>query len=145
MKRMRILIGGIECEAELFEDKAPDTVAALWAQLPFVDRTYHVANSGQAWRTATQRPLLPSSHPVENLADRLGPGDIIYHYRGANQVVGFCYGKARWYDPGAKPLDVALIGKIDRNLDDFVRVSSRILYDGNLTVWLSRADSAQRS
>ncbi|MDE3111329.1 MAG: DUF3830 family protein [Chloroflexota bacterium] len=140
-KRMRILTGGIECEAALFEDKAPDTVRALWEQLPFVDRTYHVANSGQAWRTATQRPLLPVAHPVENVADRLGAGDIIYWYKGGvNQIVAFCYGKARWYLPGAKPVDAALIGKIDKGLDGFVRVSSRILYDGNLTAWFSRAE-----
>ncbi len=143
-RRMRILIGEIECEAELFEDRALDTVSALWEQLPFVDRTYHVANSGQAWRTSAQHGLVPSSHPVENLADRLSAGDIIYHYRGGNHVIGFCYGKARWYLPGAKPLDVALIGKIDKNLAEFVRVSSRILYDGNLTVWCSRAEGIGR-
>jgi hypothetical protein len=109
--------------------------------LPFADRTYHVANSGQAWRTASQHHLVPATHPVENLADRLGPGDIIYFFSyPANQVIGFVYGQARWYNPGAKPIDVALVGKIDTNLDEFVRVSSRVLYDGNLTFWVSRVE-----
>lgn len=139
-KRMKITIGGITCEAELFEDKAPDIVAALWNELPFVDRTYHVANSGQAWRTSSNHDLVPKEHPVENLADRLGPGDIIYWFTGdVNRVIGFAYGQARWYSPGAIPVDVSQIGKIDRNLDEFVRVSSRVLYDGNLTVWFDKA------
>src|ERR1700730_12895190 len=49
VKRVRGLVGGVTAEGQLFEDKAPQTVAALWSRLPILDRTIHTRWSGDAW------------------------------------------------------------------------------------------------
>jgi hypothetical protein len=141
-KRLKIVIGGVTAEASLLEEQAPKTVGALWEELPFVDRTIHVAWSGSAWRTEQNHELLPADAPVENVGDQLTSGDIIYYpgYRAKLIKVGFCYGNAKWLAPFGVPIDVAVIGKIDRNLDGFERVCRRILPDGPTTVWLSRLE-----
>ncbi len=33
-QRIRVRVGGVTAEGQLFEDKAPRTVAALWSRLP---------------------------------------------------------------------------------------------------------------
>lgn len=143
MKRITIKIGGIEAEASLFEDKAPKTVAAVWERIPFVDRTVQVRWSGDAWRTAGRYEVLPKDHPVENPGGQLSAGDIIYYYTGdLNKVIGFVYGKAQWLAPFMKPVEVSVIGKIDKNLDEFVRVCDRIIFDGPLTVWVARKEGS---
>lgn len=142
-KRIRILIGGITAEAALYEDKAPQTVAALWEKLSLVDRTIHVAWSGSAFRTEQNYALRPASATVENARNDLEPGDVIF-YPGHNVgllKVGFCYGDAHWLAPFGAKIDVALIGKIDTNFSEFRRVADRILADGPLTFWVSRIGS----
>ena len=139
-KRITILIGGITAEAALYDDQAPRTVAALWERLPIVDRTIHVAWSGSAFRTEGNHELQPAGAPVENSRNDLEPGDIIF-YPGHKQnliKVGFCYGEAHWLAPFGEKIDVALIGKIDRNFAEFERVAQRILADGPLTFWVDR-------
>lgn len=139
-RRIKILIGGIIAEAALFEEKAPQTVAALWKTLPFVDRTIHVAWSGAAFRTEQNYELVPEGTPVENPRNDLERGDIIFYpgHRVRLLKVGFCYGEAHWLAPFGEKIDVSLIGKIDTNLAEFERVSQRILADGPLTFWVSR-------
>ena len=141
-KRIKIIVGGITAEASLHEDKAPKTVTALWNELPFVDRTVHVAWSGSAWRTEQNHELQPASAPVENATNRLTSGDIIFYPGHALKLtkVGFCYGNAQWLAPFGVMVDVALIGKVDRNLAEFERVCRRILPDGPMTAWVSRID-----
>lgn len=140
---MRILIGGITAEATLYDDKAPQTVAALWEKLPFADRTIHVAWSGSAFRTEQNYALRPAGAPVENARNDLDPGDVIF-YPGHDVgllKVGFCYGDAHWLAPFGVKIDVALIGKIDTGFSEFRRVADRILADGPLTFWVSRIGS----
>lgn len=140
-RRMRIVLdGSIECSAELFDDKAPRTVAALWERLPLDERTIQVRWSGSAWRTEGNYQLLPKGSPVENVADRLSAGDIIY-YPGSTLVkVGIAYGPAKWYNPFAEPIDVALIGKIDKNLDAFTKRCEDIILEGPLAIRFSRLE-----
>jgi hypothetical protein len=138
-KRIRIRIGGIEAEAALLEDKAPKTVAAIWNAIPFTDRTVQVRWSGDAWRTQGRYEFFPKDTPVENLGGKLTKGDIIYYYTGdQNKVIGFCYGKAQWLAPYMVPVDVCVVGKIDKGLEDFSRVCERIIFDGPLTVMVDR-------
>ncbi len=140
-KRMRVVLdGNIVCAAALFEDRAPKTVAALWERLPLEDRTIQVRWSGDAWRTEQNYQLLPKGAPVENVADRLGPGDIIY-YPGSSLVkIGIAYGSAKWYNPFAEPIDVAVIGHIDENLEAFTKRCQNIIFEGPLSVRFERLD-----
>ena len=139
-KRIRIKVDNVVAEGELFEDKAPKTVAALWDTLPIRDRTIQTRWSGDAWRTEQNYELQPKGAPVENIADRLGPGDIIYYPGTTNIKVGFAYGKAKWLNPFMEPIDVAHIGKIDTNLDAFVERCGRIIFEGPLTVEITRIE-----
>ena len=92
-KRIRVRVGGVAAEGQLFEDKAPRTIAALWSRLPIQDRTIQVRWSGDAWRTENNYELLPAGSPVENVAGRLQAGDIIYYPGYASKLikVGIAY------------------------------------------------------
>jgi len=141
-KRVRVRLGGVTAEGELFEDKAPRTVAALWSRLPINDRTIQTRWSGDAWRTENNYDLLPADAPVENVAGRLAAGDIIYYPgHNANLIkVGIAYGKAQWLAPFMVPIDVALIGKIDTNLDAFVERCQRLIFEGPMEVSIARIE-----
>ena len=139
-RRIRICVDTIVAEAALFDDDAPKTTAALWEQLPIVDRTIQTRWSGDAWRTEGNYELQPKGSTVENVADRLSAGDIIYYPGTENIKVGIAYGSAKWLNPFMVPIDVALIGKIDTNLDAFVARCSRIIFEGPLNVEISRIE-----
>lgn len=140
MKRIYIKIDDVHAEATLFEEDAPKTVASLWEFLPMVDRTIQTRWSGDAWRTESNYELLSADAEVENIADRLSAGDVIYYpgYRAGLFKIGLAYGDARWLAPFMRPLDVSLVGKVDRNLDTLVAACQRIIFDGPLSVEIGR-------
>jgi hypothetical protein len=141
-KRIRVRVDGVTAEGQLFEDRAPRTVAALWSKLPIKDRTIQTRWSGDAWRTENNYELLPDGSPVENVAGQLKAGDIIYYpgYPSKLIKVGIAYGKAQWLAPFMVPIDVALIGKLDDGLDAFVTRCQQIIFEGPLEVELSRIE-----
>lgn len=140
MRRVYLQVGEVAAEASLDDGLAPRTVAALWERLPIRDRTIQTRWSGDAWRTEGNYELLSREDPIENVADRLAPGDLIYYpgYRAGLLKVGAAYGDARWLAPFCVPLDVSLIGRVDRNLDAFTEACRRIILDGPLTVEIGR-------
>jgi hypothetical protein len=141
-KRIRIRLGDITAEAALFEDQAPKTVAALWERLPIKDRTIQARWSGDAWRTEENYELLSREAPVENQAEQLEAGDVIYYpgYKSGLLKIAMAYGKAQWLAPFMVPLPVSRIGKIDVNLDAFVERCQRIIFDGPLNVEISKIE-----
>jgi hypothetical protein len=142
-KRISIQVDQVVAEAELYEDKAPLTTAALWEALPISDRTIQTRWSGDAWRTEGNYELQPAGAPVENIAGRLSAGDIIFYPGHAHNLikVGIAYGQAQWLAPFMEPIDVALIGRIDTNLDAFVARCSRLIFEGPLAVRIDRIES----
>ena len=86
-KRIRIHVDQVVSEAELYEDKAPLTTAALWEALPITDRTIQTRWSGDAWRTEGNYELQPARAPV---AQGAGPGreDLLLHGQGHVDVDG---------------------------------------------------------
>ncbi|MDE3111332.1 MAG: DUF3830 family protein [Chloroflexota bacterium] len=141
-KRIRVRVGSATAEGTLYEDKAPKTVAALWSMLPIKDRTIQVRWSGDAWRTENNYELQPADAPVENVAGRLSAGDVIYYpeYKANLIKVGIAYGKAQWLAPFMVPVQVALIGKLDAGLEDFVTQCQRIIFEGPLGVEMTRIE-----
>lgn len=139
-KRILIGIGKVSARATLLGDDAPRTVDTLWNGLPIDDRTIHVRWSGDAWRTEGNYELTPRGHPIENRAGRLSAGDIIYYPDyGLNLLkIGVAYGSAQWLAPFKAELDVSLIGRIDENLDAFVKTCERIIFDGPMAVHIER-------
>ncbi len=141
--RIQVKVGDTVAEAALFEDKAPKTVSALWERLPIQDRTIQARWSGDAWRTEGNYELLTQADPVENGAERLSAGDVIYYpgYRSGLLKVAIAYGNAQWLAPFMVPLDVSHIGKIDTNLDQFVEQCSQIIFQGPFEIEISRIES----
>lgn len=141
MKRLRVRVGAVISEAVLFETEAPRTVAALWERLPIIDRTIQARWSGDAWRTEQNYELLAQDDPVENPAAQLSAGDVIYYpgYRAKLFKIAIAYGQAQWLAPFMRPLPVSLIGRIDVNLEGFVEQCQRIIFEGPLSIEISRA------
>jgi hypothetical protein len=142
MTRLMIKLGNSVSTAELFRDRAPLTAQALLDALPIVDRTIQVRWSGNAWRTEGNYELRPEGSPVENVAGQLSAGDIIYFpgWRAHNIKVGIAYGPAQWLNPFMVPVEVCHLGRIVDGLDDFVKVSQRIIFDGPVPVVIARAE-----
>jgi hypothetical protein len=145
-KRIRIHVDQVISEAELYEDKAPLTTAALWEALPITDRTIQTRWSGDAWRTEGNYELQPARAPVENIAGRLSAGDIIYYPGHEHNLIkiGIAYGQAQWLAPFMEPIDVALIGRIDTNLEGFVERCSRLIFEGPMPVRIERIEGVGR-
>jgi len=136
-----VRIGDVVAEGQLFGEEAPRTVQALWERLPIRDRTIQARWSGDAWRTEGNYELLDENAPVENPAGRLTAGDIIYYpgYNSGLLKVAIAYGPAQWLAPFMVPLAVTYLGRLDTNVDDFVRRCQRIIFGGPLDVEISRA------
>ena len=141
-RRIRSQVDQVVAEAELYEDKALLTTAALWEALPISDRTIQTRWSGNAWRTEGNYELRPAGAPVENIAERLSAGDIIFYPGHEHNLikVGIAYGDAQWLNPFMDPIDVALIGRIDTNLDAFAARCERLIFEGPLPVRIERID-----
>jgi hypothetical protein len=133
--RISITLADLRAEATLFDDRAPRTIAAFLASLPIRDRTIQVRWSGNGWRTEQDFPLLPKGSEVENQAERLSAGDIIYF---PPVKVGVTYGPAQWLNPFMEPVPVSLIGKIDRRLEEFAALSTLVPYRGPMPFTIER-------
>ncbi len=139
-KRIRVRVDGVTAEAALLEDAAPKTVQAFWNRLPITDRTIQARWSGDAWRTEGDYELLTREDEVENPADRLSSGDIIYYpgYNSGLLKIAIAYGQSQWLAPFMVPLPVTYMGRIDTNLDAFVERCQRIIFEGPLQVEITR-------
>ncbi len=147
MRKIEIEIGGIWVEnpvmylpgvvgaATLLEDKAPQTCQALWDTLPIEDRTIHAYSAGQAWRAAGNYKLVPEG-VVENPAESLEPGDIVHLNMPHIPLlkIFMVYGNAR------PPVPLSIIAKVDENLDELIKMSRRILYEGPKNVTIRRRE-----
>ena len=138
MRHLTVEIDGVKAGAELWDDRAPKTVAALLRRLPLDDRTIHVRWSGAAWRTEKNYPLAIGE--VENRATWLEPGHIIYYDDPRYELykVAFIYGTSQWRDHKGE-IYVARIGRVTESLDAFVKASEQVLFEGpkRITVRLS--------
>jgi hypothetical protein len=134
-----VKVGTAVSRGELFDDLAPHTVAALIDALPITDRTIQVRWSGDAWRTEGNYELQPEGAVVENVAERLSAGDIIYFpgWKSGNIKVGIAYGQAQWLGPFMTPVDVCHLGRLTEGVEDLVAASQRIIFDGPLAVEIS--------
>ncbi len=137
MREIHIELDGVVARGRLFDDRAPRTVAKVWALLPIEDRTIQVRWSGAAWRTERNYPL--ELGEVENPVTVLAAGDIIYYDDAPRTLfkIGVAYGQAAWRDFDGD-LPVAHIGRLTENLEAFVKVSDRIIFEGPKLVRIHR-------
>lgn len=138
MLKIELQLEGVVAPAVLFDDKAPKTCAKVWALLPIEDRTIQVRWSGAAWRTEKNYRL--EIGEVENPVTVLQAGDLIYYDDPRYDLykIGVAYGRAAWRE-FAGDLTVAHIGRITGNLEPFVKICDRIIFDGPRTIRIRRA------
>lgn len=137
-KRIRLTVGGVTAEATLLEDEAPKTVAALWEALPIEDRTIQVRWSGNAWRTDKDYQLVPDNDSVENRAESLSAGDIMFYPRLGK--IGIAYDYAKWLSPKQEARNITLVGRVDTNRDEFIERNSQLIFEGPFDITISRIE-----
>jgi len=139
VKRVEIELGGVKVRAVLYEDKAPLTVGALWACLPFEDRVTHAKWSGDMFHTNTELPidvdLSKAPFGMENPVGFQAPGDIVY--LPAIRELAIAYGEARFaWIAGA--MMVSGLGRIEDDLTEFAKTADRLEWDGAKRLVLRR-------
>ncbi|HLY23404.1 MAG TPA: DUF3830 family protein [bacterium] len=143
MKRIGIELDGVKVTAVLYEDRAPVTVGALWASLPYEDRVTHAKWSGDMFHANTELPIDVdySKFPfgMENPVGFQAPGEIVY--LPAIRELAIAYGEARFaWVMGA--MMVSALGRIEGDLTAFAKKAERLMWDGAMLLVLRRLDGA---
>jgi len=127
-KRMRVRLGDEVGIAELFEDKAPATVAAVWAGLPIDGTVNHANFSGEE----TTFPCYGLMWQRENEGHETQPGDLGYFVTGP--AICIYYGDQNVISPGN------VFGRVVENLAGIQRVARASWKQQRVPVLLERME-----
>lgn len=118
MKRIGIEVGNVKVTATLLEDKAPNAVQHMWAQLPVTAEMRHARRSGNA-AYAVMHEAADAGLSVENQVSFCYPGSICL--MPATGTLLFSYGQtqARTEDGNVW---VTHLGTIEGDLKPFFAV-----------------------
>jgi hypothetical protein len=153
--RIEILETGVKSVAELLEEDAPRTCAALWQMLekPIESNGVHAMWSGRevmAYVPPENRVGIdPTSIGVENATVYPAAGDVVWAYFPAGEIQGFkedgwdlafIYGpETRIYIPtGMCPMNVW--AKITQGLDEFAAEVGQIRFGVTKTLRIERIE-----
>ena len=148
MKQMKLLFpdDDVVALAELWENEAPRTSAAIWEALPLDGRLHHAIWSGPE----TYLPIDASIHPPpENQATLTQVGDIGYYAIEGGRIVdwpddfaeiAFFYGRGARPSMPTGPVSMNLFAGIVDNLKGFAEICDRIRFDGVKRLRVVRAD-----
>jgi len=137
---------GVSAIAELLEDRAPKTCAAIWNALPVSGETHHAIYSGSECVF-----LLPAVLRVEpeNATSDVSPGDVGFAWflPGSSIVVDREFAEICWfYDRDARPsmpegpVPVNLFARITEGADAFFAVCRRMRREGVKPVIIERME-----
>lgn len=142
MKRVEVELDGVVVEAVLYEERAPVTVAKLWACLPFQDRVTHAKWSGQMFHTNTPLPIdledQGGSVRMENPVGFQAPGDIVF--LPSIKELAIAYGDAR-FSWVLGPMLVTGLGRITGDLTEFAKKADRLQWEGAKPLVLRRREN----
>jgi hypothetical protein len=93
-KRIRVVVGDAVGVADLFEDAAPKTVAAVWDALPLDGTLNHANFSGEEVSIPTYGVMWEKENQLYDTA----PGDLGYFVQGP--AICIYYGSLRVISPG---------------------------------------------
>ncbi len=129
---------GVVAVATLLEDKVPRACQALWEMLPIETRTIHAFNAGQTWRTEKNYQLLQEGGSENLPQGSFEVGDIAHLNLPDIPLfkIFFIYGMSKT----TRPDSMSVIAKVDENLDELVKMSRRILYEGPKNVTIRRIE-----
>ena len=150
--QLTFLESGTTAIAELYEDDAPQTTAAMWQMLerPYEARTLHGIFEGRKITLeppGANRTFDPSAVPLENTTAYPVTGDLLWKYYAPRAVRGMPEGL--WdvmliYGPEAiikNPLGIIacnLWARITDNLEAFAAECGQVRISGAKTIRLSR-------
>ncbi|MBC7268075.1 MAG: DUF3830 family protein [Streptomyces sp.] len=97
----------VRCTAELLDDRAPRTCAAVWDALPLSGDVYH-AKYARNEIYALFPPFAPTEPPLENPTVTPIPGDLCYFTFAGAELGTRAYGYDREVTPTATLVDLAL-------------------------------------
>lgn len=112
--RLKVRAGEVDCEIELYEDWAPETVKAIAAALP-------ISSSANRWGDEIYFSTDVVVTKEENSKDVVELGDVAYWIPG--KAICLFFGKTPISDDKIRPASaVNVIGKIKGNMEDLKRV-----------------------
>ena len=127
---------GVSAVAELFEDQAPKSCAAVLAALPQNNEAHHATYSGSEIAFILDRDLGVGK---ENATSKVIPGDLAYTRFEGGEMWGFpnSFSELAWfYDRDAVPsmpdgpVPINIIGRFVENFDAFAAVCRRMRREG---------------
>ena len=127
---------GVSAVAELLEDQAPKTCAAVLAALPQTNEAHHATYSGSEVAFILDRDLGVGK---ENATSKVIPGDLAYTRFEGGELWGFpdTFSELCWfYDRDAVPsmpdgpVSVNIFGRFVENFPEFAAVCRRMRREG---------------
>ncbi len=126
----------VSCIAELLEDQAPKTCAAVVAALPQQGEAHHATYSGSEVVLILDRIL---DVPQENATIRVIPGDVAYTTFEGGKIFGFpdtfseiavFYARDAVPSMPSGPVPMNIFGRITEGLEAFADVSFKMRRSG---------------
>jgi hypothetical protein len=127
-RQIIVTLGGVEAIAEMFDDAAPKTCAAVRAALPLTGTINHANFSGEEVSFPTRGLLWER----ENQLLECQPGDLGYFVQGP--AICIYYGALRVISPGS------VFGRIIGNLSQIQEVARRSWKEPGIRISLRRKD-----
>lgn len=151
-RRIRISLPaeGVSAIADLIEDDAPNTSAAIWSLLPLRIKAIHDIWSGHLVLAHLDNKV--QIDPENVLTYIPVPGDIFYYYRPARYFSGSPYGRAESaelgivYDRDTRPQGprgpeaVNLFANISSGLEVLARACEDMIYRGQKDLLIERVE-----
>lgn len=127
-KRMRVILGDQTGVADVFEDLAPKTAAAVWDALPMDGTINHANFSGEE----VSFPCYGIVWDRENELYETKPGDLGYFVQGP--AICIYYGDLSVISPGS------VFGRVVENLEGIQRVARSSWKESGVPIRLEKVE-----
>lgn len=128
-RQIIVTLGGVEAVADLFDDRAPKTCAAVWNALPLRETINHANFSGEEVSFPTFGLMWEREHQLYDNE----PGDLGYFVQGP--AICIYYGALRVISPGN------VFGRIATNLPRIQEIARRSWKEPGNRIALRRKDA----
>ncbi len=128
-RQIIVTLGGVEAVADIFDDRAPKTCAAVWNALPLRETINHANFSGEEVSFPTFGLMWEREHQLYDNE----PGDLGYFVQGP--AICIYYGALRVISPGN------VFGRIATNLPRIQEIARRSWKEPGNRIALRRKDA----
>ena len=156
-KKLEFELGGVKATAELFEDRAPKTVAAVWKALekPLERECRHARWSGD--EVYFYSPETDRDVPLENHSVNCEPGELFWFYMPAGALKGrghtpelmkslevfeiaIIYGESDFRRMAEEGWRGNIFGEVTENREAFFKACNRVLSEGYQPIKVRRIE-----